>query len=202
MIGLGIAAAIGPISLLVIHRTLAASLVVGLASGLGVAVADATYGAVAAFGVTAVTDALVGLRRPLAILGGVFLVVLGQRAMLRGGPAGMAPPDAPARRPDSAATVSAFASILGLTLSNPMTILSFAAVFASAGLGGAGVVAAASATAGIFLGSFAWWVALAIFVSRARSRVSDRGLRRIGRVSGLLMIVIGAVAVVSGVLRG
>ena len=201
MIGLGIAAAVGPISLLVIHRTLAAGLAVGLASGLGVAVADATYGAVAAFGVTAVTDALVGLRRPLAISGGVFLVWLGQRAVRGARQDGMAPRDAPAQPADSAAMVSAFASILGLTLSNPMTILSFAAVFATAGLGGAGAVAAASATFGIFFGSAAWWVALALFVSRARSRVSDRGLRRVGQVSGLLMIVIGAVAVVSGLLQ-
>jgi len=75
VLGFTIAAAVGPISLLCIRRTLAEGRVVGFVSGLGVATADATYGAVAAFGLTAVTDLLVDGRRVLGV-GGLFLLAL------------------------------------------------------------------------------------------------------------------------------
>src|SRR5688500_12092218 len=67
VLGFTIAAAVGPISLLCIKRTLAEGRTVGFVSGLGVATADATYGAIAAFGLTAITDQLVAFRQPLAI---------------------------------------------------------------------------------------------------------------------------------------
>ncbi len=79
LLGFTIAAAVGPISLLCIRRTLAEGRVVGLVSGLGVATADATYGAIAAFGLTAVTDVLVEWRRPMGIVGGLFLLFLAWR---------------------------------------------------------------------------------------------------------------------------
>src|SRR6476660_9981418 len=76
VLGFTIATAVGPISLLVIRRTLAEGRLYGLVSGLGVATADATYGAIAAFGLGALTDALVNARQVLGLVGGVFLLWL------------------------------------------------------------------------------------------------------------------------------
>ena len=77
VLGFTIAAAVGPISLLCIRRTLAEGRAIGLASGMGVATADATYGAIAAFGLTAITDVLVDWRQVLGLVGGIFLLWLG-----------------------------------------------------------------------------------------------------------------------------
>ena len=189
VLGFSIAAAVGPISLLCIRRTLAEGRVVGLASGLGVATADATYGAIAAFGLTAVTDLLVDWRRVLAIVGGLFLLFLAWRTF-RAVP-GEAATDASGRRGGLA---SAYLSILGLTLTNPMTILSFAALFVGLGVTGADAAEATLLTAGVFLGSAAWWVVLVGAVGALRSRVTPAVLRRVNVASGLL---IGAFAVVA-----
>src|SRR3954452_20421287 len=84
-VGFTIAAAVGPISVLTIRRTIAHGRAYGLASGLGVALADASYGGIAAFGLTAVTAVLVGARSILALVGGAFLLWLA-------GPDAAAPP--------------------------------------------------------------------------------------------------------------
>jgi threonine/homoserine/homoserine lactone efflux protein len=187
VLGFTIAAAVGPIRLLCIRRTLAEGRVVGLASGLGVATADATYGAIAAFGLTAVTDLLVDWRRPLGVVGGLFLLFLAWRTF-RAVP-GEAATVASGRR---SGLVGAYLSTLGLTLTNPMTILSFAALFVGLGVTGDDAAGAATLTAGVFLGSGAWWVVLVGVVGALRSRVTPAGLRRVNLGSGLL---IGAFAV-------
>lgn len=188
ILGFTIAAAVGPISLLVIRRTLAEGRVVGLASGLGVATADGTYGAIAAFGLGAITQVLVNARPILGLGGGAFLLWLAWTTA-RAEPHD--PANAPARRGGLA---GAYLSILGLTLTNPMTILSFGALFAGLGVtsgdpGGAGLI-----TLGVFLGSCVWWVMLTSIGSVARTRVTTSWIRRINVASGL---VIGAFALVS-----
>ena len=188
VLGFTIAAAVGPISLLVIRRTLAEGQAVGLASGLGVATADATYGAIAAFGLRAISELLVDGRHVLGLVGGVFLLWL---AWTTARVAPRDPVSAPARRGGQA---GAYLSILGLTLTNPMTILSFAALFAGLGVTGGDTAGAALVTVGVLLGSSAWWVVLTSIVSVLRTRVTPTWIRRINIVSG---IVIGAFAVVS-----
>jgi threonine/homoserine/homoserine lactone efflux protein len=189
VLGFSIAAAVGPISLLCIRRTLAEGRVVGLASGLGVATADATYGAIAAFGLTAVTDLLVDWRRVLGIVGGLFLLFLAWRTF-RAVPREAAA-DASGRR---GGLVGAFLSILGLTLTNPMTILSFAALFVGLGVTGGDAAEAILLTAGVFFGSGAWWVVLVGAVGAFRARVTPTVLRRVNVASGML---IGAFAIVA-----
>jgi threonine/homoserine/homoserine lactone efflux protein len=189
VLGFTIAAAVGPISLLVIRRTLAEGRVVGLVSGLGVATADATYGAIAAFGLTAVTDVLVDGRRVLGVVGGVFLLWLAWRTF-RAVPSERAAADTGARR----GLPAAYLSTLGLTLTNPMTILSFAALFVGLGVKGDDVAGAGSLTAGVFAGSAAWWIVLVGVIGALRSRVTARGLRAVNLASGLL---IGAFAIVA-----
>jgi threonine/homoserine/homoserine lactone efflux protein len=187
-LGFVIAAAVGPISLLVIRRTLAEGRVVGLASGLGVASADATYGAIAAFGLSAITDVLVDGQRILGLVGGLFLLWLAWKTVRA--------------EPGTAATVTerrgglagAYLSILGLTLTNPMTILSFGALFAGLGVTGENTLESAVITLGVFAGSAAWWVVLTTAVGALRSRLTSRWLPAINVVSGL---IIGGFAVLA-----
>ena len=189
ILGFTIAAAVGPISLLVIRRTLAEGRLVGIVSGMGVATADGTYGAIAAFGLTAITDVLVDWRRALGLVGGLFLLWLAWRTF-RSVPGEAATVATDGRR----GLPGAYLSTLGLTLTNPMTILSFAALFVGLGVTGGDAAGAASLTLGVFGGSAAWWVVLVTVVGAFRSRLTTTGMRRVNRASGLL---IGAFAIIA-----
>jgi threonine/homoserine/homoserine lactone efflux protein len=186
VLGFTIAAAVGPISLLVIRRTLSEGRVVGLASGLGVATADGTYGAIAAFGLGAVTQVLVDARHVLGLVGGVFLLWLAWTT------ARAEPHDPAVVRPRRGGLAGAYLSILGLTLTNPMTILSFGALFAGLGVTSGEPGDAALVTVGVLLGSGAWWVVLTTVVSVVRGRVTTGWIRGINLASG---VAIGAFAV-------
>ena len=187
-VGFTVAAAVGPISLLTIRRTLAHGRLYGLVSGLGVALADASYGGIAAFGLTAITSVLVGARVLLGVVGGAFLVWLAIRTI-------RARPAEAADMADRPGLAAAFLSIYGLTMTNPMTILSFAGIFAGLGLAGHGGAEAALLTLGVFLGSSLWWVGLTAVVGRLRGRVTPRALGWVNRVSGAVLFVFGVVAI-------
>jgi threonine/homoserine/homoserine lactone efflux protein len=188
ILGFTIAAAVGPIGLLVIRRTLAEGRRYGLVSGLGVATADATYAAIAAFGLRAITDALVNARQVLGLVGGVFLLWLAWQT-IRAAPTEVA--TITTRRRGYA---GAYLSILGLTMANPMTILSFAALFAGLGVTSAAAGDAAGLVLGVLLGSTTWWVVLTTVVGAMRARVTPAWIHRINVASG---VVIGAFAIVA-----
>jgi threonine/homoserine/homoserine lactone efflux protein len=191
VLGFTIAAAVGPISLLVIRRTLAYGRVYGLASGMGVALADATYGGVAAFGLTAIMSLLLGARAALGILGGAFLVYLAWKTMTS------RPKDvAPAA--DRPGLIWALLSTFGLTMTNPMTIISFAAIFAGLGVVGSGGADAALLTLGVFVGSAAWWVVLTSIVAIFRTQLTVEVLIWVNRVSGAVLLIFGIAAIVAG----
>jgi threonine/homoserine/homoserine lactone efflux protein len=188
VLGFTIAAAVGPISLLVIRRTLAEGQLVGLVSGLGVATADATYGAIAAFGLGVISDVLLNARQVLGLVGGVILLWLAWKT-------------ARAQPTDEATVVGrrgglwgAYLSILGLTLANPMTILSFGALFAGLGVTSGATADAALVVVGVLLGSTTWWIVLTTVVGAMRTRVTPEWIHRINVGSG---IVIGAFALVA-----
>ena len=178
LIGLSIAAPVGPIGLLVIQRTLQRGLLVGLATGLGAAVADALYGAVGAFGVTAVIDTLTGARVPLAVGGGAFLLWLAWRTWHT------PPADTAAQAGMGAGLASCFAGTFVLTLSNPATILSFIAVFGTLGAR-MQVGSPWTMVAGVLLGSALWWGLLCAAVGRLRSRFDARAQTWVNRASAL-----------------
>jgi threonine/homoserine/homoserine lactone efflux protein len=212
-IGFAVAFALGPIGLLVIRRTIERGWSYGLASGVGVATADAAYGAIAAFGLTAVTEVLVGIDRPLGIIGGAVLVVLSVRGMLealreRRPPASSVPPDpletaAPVASPPRDGRidhrVAAWATMVGLTLTNPTTILSFAALFASIGAGTGGAVGAAAVVAGVFTGSVAWWILLTAAIAGLRARLTAGVVRALNVASSLVIGAFGLVAIGLGI---
>ena len=198
VIGLAIAAPVGPIGLLCIRRSLAGGFALGFLTGMGAAAADGVYGAVAAFGITAVSSFLVAQQGGLRLGGGLALIVLGVMTALKR-PAERATADARAEN-----LVGAFASTFVLTLANPATILSFVAIFAGLGLGdiaggGAGrsTLGAATVVLGVFLGSAAWWLFLA-GISAAFSRQVPSGLLLwINRLSGAAIAAFGIAALAS-----
>lgn len=191
ILGFTIAAAVGPITLLVMRRTLDHGFRLGLASGMGVAAADTTYGAVAAFGLTAITAFLVSIHVLLGIVGGAVIVWIGIRTM-RSRPTTAAPD---AARPGM---LSAFLSIWGLTLTNPLTILLFAGVFAGIGLAaGSSFLDATVLTLAVGAGSTFWWIVLVSILAVARDRLSTTVLVWINRISGAALVVFGVYAVVS-----
>jgi threonine/homoserine/homoserine lactone efflux protein len=187
VIGFAIAAAIGPIGLLCIRRTLDHGALVGAVSGLGAATADGAYASVAAFGLTAVSDVLIGERRVLGVLGGCFLVILAVSSFLR--PARSAGDGQPRT------LMSAYASTVMLTIANPATILSFTAAFLGLGLAGHSAPIAAALVVGVACGSGAWWVILAFAVSAVRTRLGPVELRRLAAGSSILIGLLGTVAI-------
>lgn len=196
LLGFSIAAPVGPIGVLCIRRTLAYGRRSGLTSGLGAATADALYGCVAAFGLTAISHFLVHHQWWLRFGGGGFLFYLGTRIFLSR--PGGAPPAA--RR---LALTGDYFSTFFLTLTNPLTLLSFAAIFAGLGLGTAGgtFLIAGMLVAGVFLGSALWWWILSSGISAFRHRFNPRGLGWINRISGLVILGFGGAALVSSLGR-
>lgn len=195
LLGFAVAAPVGPIGVLCIRRTLTDGWLTGLLTGLGAATADGFYGGVAAFGLTAISGALVAQQGIIRVVGGALLCGLGVRTLL----AKPAADAAPAR--DKRGLAGAYLSTVGLTLTNPATILSFAAIFAGLGLvGAAGNVTAAPAllTAGVALGSACWWLLLSGVVSLLRTRLAPGVLRWVNRLSGALLVGFGVVALVTG----
>ena len=188
VIGFSIAAPVGPIGVLCIRRTLADGRATGLAVGLGAAAADAVYGAVAGFGLTAVSALLVRQQGAMRLVGGLFLLYLGVRTFL-------ARPAERAASAGGAGRIGAFTGTFGLTLANPATILSFVAVFAGLGIAGAGSWREATVlVAGVFLGSALWWLTLSGVVSALRSRLKLAALRWVNRVSGAVLVTFGVAA--------
>jgi len=180
--GFVLAATVGPMWVLCFRRTVAYGALTGFVSGMGIAAADGLYGAVAAFGLTAISGFLLRYSFWIGLVGGAFLVYLGIKTLLSR-PAGNG------ETPKPASLARAFLSTLGLTLANPPTILAFAAIFAGLGLAAsAGYTAAAMITLAVFLGSASWWLVLAAAGGALRDRLGPRLLRAINLVSGLTIL--------------
>jgi threonine/homoserine/homoserine lactone efflux protein len=183
VLGFSIAAPVGPIGILCIRRTLAKGRRAGFASGLGAAAADLVYGAIAAFGITAVSNLLVRQQGAIRTVGGLFLCYLGSRLFV-------------ARPSEGRERDAGFGATFVLTLANPMTILSFAAVFAGLGLAARSGSAADGAllVAGVFAGSCAWWLLLSAAADRFRTRITGAKMRWVNRASGVLVAAFGVAA--------
>lgn len=187
VLGFSIAAPVGPIGILCIRRTLQNGFKSGLASGLGAASADAVYGAIAAAGLTLAADFLANQQIWLGILGGAFLLFLGVRTF------SSPPPEADGQETGANKLGGDYLSTFLLTLSNPITILSFAALFGglSAQGGAASQADAYLLVLGVFTGSALWWLTLTTGVSLFRSRFSQGIMRWINRASGVVIFIFG-----------
>lgn len=192
IIGFSIAAPVGPIGVLCIRRTITEGRAHGLMSGLGAATADALYGCVAGFGLTFISDFLISQQTSLRLIGGGFLCFLGIRTFL----------SKPAEKAASATgngIFNAYVSTFFLTVTNPMTIFSFAAIFAGFGVGSAGgsYVSAAILVLGVFIGSVLWWLVLSGSVSMFRAKFTSAGLQWLNRISGIILTGFGVIALFS-----
>lgn len=196
ILGFSIAAPVGPIGVLCMRRTLAEGRAAGLASGLGAATADAIYGCVAGFGLTFVSKILVSQHVWFRLVGGAFICYLGIRTFL-------SRPGGDTDRVNSGGLLGAYASTFLLTLTNPMTILAFAAIFAGSGIASAGgdYRSAASLVLGVFAGSALWWLLLSSVVGLLRAKFNPHALRWVNRISGVIILGFGLFALLGAVAR-
>lgn len=195
VIGMSIAAPVGPIGVLCINRTLAAGLTIGLLSGLGAAVADAVYGCIAGFGLVAVSQFLLSQQTMIRLIGGAFLFYLGIKTFIASTQTTKIADKARTRWQD-------FSSTFFLTLTNPATIISFIAIYASLGIvePNANYKEALVIVLGVFLGSLTWWCILCSGISLVRHKLSEVALIWINRLSGVILIGFGIFALTSGLI--
>ena len=195
LIGLSVAATVGPMSVLCIQRTVQRGFLYGLVSGLGIATADGLYGCIAGFGLTIIATFLVHQQNWIRGIGGLFLVYLGIKTIMTK-PAERA---ATTTSMKAASVASAYASTFLLTLTNPLTILSFVAIFAGLGVGVEknNVFSALLVVSGVFLGSSLWWILLTRGISLLRGQFTQQWLVWINRISGCIIAIFGLMALLS-----
>jgi threonine/homoserine/homoserine lactone efflux protein len=189
VVGIIIAVPVGPVGLICVRRTIFRGKLAGLVSGLGAATADAIFGFIAAFGLTFISDWLIGYEPWLRVAGGCYLLFAGGSAILS-----TVSLQAEAEPPRAENIFRYFFSTFALTLTNPITILAFLGIFAAVGFSGEKVtlVRAAILVLGVWLGSLLWWLALSFGVG-ALFRTFGRGyLKWINRGSGVILFFSGA----------
>ncbi|MCM2442887.1 LysE family translocator [Agrobacterium vitis] len=188
VLGLAVAAPLGPIGALCINRTLERGFWAGVAGGFGTALADAVYASLAALGFSAFAATLATIDTPLKIIGGLFMVWLGWKSL-------KPKPLADAAKVGARDLFGTIAATFFLTITNPVTILSFAAIFAGLGLADAsGATNAFFVVAGVFLGSLLWWFLLSGGIALAQQRLPSSFARWVSRLSGLILISFGLFA--------
>lgn len=194
VIGIVIALPVGPVGFLCVRRTLFEGPAYGLVSGLGAATADAIFGSIAGFGLTFVRTSFLAYENWLAVLGGLMLLYLGLKALIRPGPLAVEPLR-------GEAIIGAYASTFALTITNPITILAFAAIFAKFGVdGSARLFDIGVLVAGVFTGSLLWWLGLSFGIVRLQRVVGGRlATAWLGRVTGAILSLSGGALLIAGV---
>lgn len=192
LIGISIAAPVGPVGLLCVQRTLNGGRMHGLASGLGAATADTLYGSVAAFGMVFISHFLVEHRFWLGLIGGSFLIGLGLHTLR------MHPQD-PTRVCLRVNHWHAYISTFLLTLTNPMTVLAFLAIYAGLGMTEIAddYTSAGLVVLGVFSGSVLWWFFLSLSVSMLRGSMRQNQVVWVNRISGAIITLCGVLAIAS-----
>ncbi len=194
-VGIVLALPVGPVGVLCVSRCLFEGARYGFISGLGAAAADATFGAIAGFGLTFLRDWLLHYQNWFGLAGGLFLLSLGAKALF------MYRPREPVRVAGEA-LFGAFASTYALTITNPITLLAFAAIFAKVGAGavtGAGDVSVL--VGGVFLGSLMWWLGLSFGIAALRNLAGEVVLLWLNRISGAILLSSG-IGLLIATLRG
>lgn len=194
IIGFSVAAPVGPIGVLTIKRTLTDGRMSGLATGMGAAFADSVYGAIAGFGLTAISTFLISQKFWMKLLGGLFLLYLGIKSFF-------SKPATKEANIDNKGLFNNLISTFFLTITNPSTILSFLAIFTGLGLGAvkADYFPATMLVFGVFMGSALWWLILSTFVGFFRDKITPDRLIWINRFSGIIIISFGLWALYSSI---
>ncbi|RYZ70128.1 MAG: LysE family translocator [Proteobacteria bacterium] len=198
-LGFAIAAPVGPINLLCMRRSLRYGQRIGFITGLGAAVADTLYGAVAAFGLTWISDWFFAYQAYISVVGAFVFAFLGIKIL-------RTPPMVQVAEGDVHAPSAwkAFISTMFLTLSNPTTIFSFLAAFAAVKLGTseagkADFIDASIATGGVFLGAVAWWLFVSWISARFRTALTPKAIQRINQIAGVLLLIFAGLVFFRGI---
>lgn len=191
ILGFSIAVPVGPIGILCIRKTLVYGRLSGFSTGLGAAIADTIYGVIAAFGLTFISNFLLAGQFWLRLIGGFLLLYLGIKTFIR-------KPSVKTSLVTHKTLLNDLVSTFFITLSNPMTILSYLAIFAGLGLTniGGNYRNASWLVSGVFIGSMVWWVILSEGVTFFRKNVTPKVMTWINRLAGLLIIAFGMTAIV------
>lgn len=192
IIGFSIAAPVGPIGIKCIRKTLQFGRWSGLFSGLGAAFADTAYGIIAAFGLSLISDFLIEYKIWIRIIGGIFLIALGTKTFF----------SKPAKRPydlSHLSLITDFVSTFFLTLTNPMTLLAYLAIFAGIGLANIhqNFYEAGWLVFGVLIGSTCWWLLLSEGVTLFRHKVTHNVMVIINQVAGILIFIFGILAIIT-----
>jgi len=192
LLGFSIAAPVGPIGVLCIRRTLANGIKNGFLSGLGAATADAIYGLLALLGISVVYIFLLEYQSYLHMIGGIFLLYLGYTTF-------KARPAEVSANASEEELLGAYGSTLLLTITNPMTIMSFAAIFAGLGVGAANesYLSSLFLVLGVFIGSMLWWLFLSGMVNMLRHKFDQKRLKLVNQLSGLVITIFGICSLIS-----
>jgi threonine/homoserine/homoserine lactone efflux protein len=191
IIGFAMAVPIGPIGIMCIRKTLAEGHTRGLIIGLGAATADSLYGSIAAFGLTFISDVITGQHFWVSLVGGGLLLYLGITTF-------RAKRKVPKIPTDNKGMLGSYVSAFLLALTNPMTLFAFVAVFAAFGLGHRlNIISACILVIGVFTGSSLWFLTLGYVATLFRKKLDAGGLTWVNRISGVLIILSGIVALVS-----
>ena len=192
ILGFSIAAPVGPIGILCVRKTLQFGRFSGLFSGLGAAFADSVYAIIAAFGLTMISNFLLAGQFWFRLIGGVFLLYLGWKTFV-------AKAATDSKQVPHTTLLNDFISTFFLTITNPMTILSFLAVFAGLGLSSVhgDYLQAGGLVLGVFLGSALWWLLLSEGVTMFRKKVSEKVMIWINRIAGVIILGFGVSALLS-----
>jgi threonine/homoserine/homoserine lactone efflux protein len=191
LIGFVIAAPVGPINIMCVRRTIVHGRLAGIVSGIGSALADTILGAIAIFGMAFLADVLLEERFWLALGGAIFLAVLGVRSLTK-------PPPKLVSARDPTSLLGDFTSSLVLTLSNPITILSFFGIFAAFGVHPDEQIGPDdwAALLGVFSGAMAWWLTVTGLAGMFHGRFTVSGLIWANRITGIVMLVFAAAVMV------
>ncbi|PEY29953.1 lysine transporter LysE [Bacillus cereus] len=186
IIGISIAAPVGPIGVLCIRRTLEYGKFIGFISGLGAATADGLYGMIAGLGLTFVTNFLVEQQGWIHFIGGVFLLYLGLKIFI-------SKPSKTSTKANGNTVFGAYASTFFLTITNPVTTLSFLAIFSGLGISNPNdnTMTELAVVLGVFLGSTLWWLTLSSVTGILKNRIKNFPFNIVNRVSGLIILMFG-----------
>lgn len=189
LLGFSVAIPVGPVGLVCIRTTLVRGVLAGIVAGFGAATADLCYAAVAGFGFAAISEFLVGYKTFIGIIGGFFLIYLGFSFLRR-------PPQLSPVVPEAAHSYwGSFLSTFGLTFANPITMLTFFGVFSVLRVVSGGALTRLIVMAGIFCGSLAWWLLLALLIWLVKGKLSVRIVLWANAIAGVLVVGFGAYVV-------
>lgn len=195
LIGLIMAAPLGPVNIICLRRALSKGPMNGFIVGLGAALADGIFGTMAAFGLLSVTKILEELGIWVEVAGGIILIVVALKLWF-------AHPHLADVKDSYKDRIKAAIGTFFLTMTNPMTVVGFVALFVGLGLGdmGRNYINAALMSIGILLGSVLWWAILSVAAGKITRKLSDKHLANINKISAAIIFAFGSVAIIKNMI--